>query len=104
MAGRARQQAAAEERAAIAHREHLIDEEVRTQARRWTEAGQLRAYAAEVRRHASSLAAERRAHALYWADRVMNVADAMDPFPDRALRPQALGEPTASELQAFMNQ
>ncbi|WP_033293631.1 hypothetical protein [Amycolatopsis jejuensis] len=103
-AERARQQAAAEERAAIAHREHLIDEEARDQARRWTEASQLRAYAAEVRQHASSLAAERRAHALYWADRVTKVADVMDPFPDRAVRPDALGKPTASELQAFMNQ
>ncbi|WP_143267088.1 hypothetical protein [Amycolatopsis thailandensis] len=103
-AERAERQAEAEAHAAIARREHLIDEEVRNQARRWTEAGQLRAYAAEVRQHAASLTAERRAHALYWAERIMKVADAMDPFPDRAVRPHALGEPTASELQAFMNQ
>ncbi|GAA0648410.1 hypothetical protein GCM10010174_84800 [Kutzneria viridogrisea] len=103
-AERAKRQAAAAERAAIAHREHLIDEEARSQARHWAEAGQLRAYAAEVRRHASAFTAEHRAQALHWADRITKVADAMDPFPDRAIRPQALGEPTASELQAFMNQ
>ena len=101
---RAKRQAEAERRAAIAQREHLIDEEARSQARRWSEAGQLRAYAVEVRRRASSLAAERRADALDWADRIIKVADALDPFPDRAVRPHLLpGMPTASELRDFRN-
>ncbi|MEV6829270.1 hypothetical protein [Amycolatopsis sp. NPDC051102] len=103
-AERAKHQAAAAERAAIAQREHLIDEEARDQARRWSEAGQLRAYAAEVHRHASSLTDEQCADALSWADRITKVADALDPFPDRAVRPHLLpGMPTASELQAFRN-
>ncbi|WP_410628452.1 hypothetical protein, partial [Amycolatopsis sp. cmx-8-4] len=39
-----------------------------------------------------------------WADRIAKVADALDPFPDRAVRPHLLlGMPTASELQAFRN-
>ncbi len=101
---RAKHQAAAAERAAIAQREHLIDEEARDQARRWSEAGQLRAYAAEVRRHASSLTDEQCADALSWADRITKVADALDPFPDRAVRPHLLlGMPTASELRSFRN-
>jgi hypothetical protein len=104
-AERAKRQAEAQQRAAIAQRENLIDEEARRQARNWSEAGQLRAYAAEVRRQASSLTAEQHADALSWADRIMKVADAIDPFPDRAVRPHLLqGMPTASDLQAFRNQ
>jgi hypothetical protein len=103
-AKRAKHQVAAAERAAIAQREHLIDEEARDQARRWSEAGQLRAYAAEVRRHASSLTDEHCADALSWADRIAKVADALDPFPDRAVRPHLLPVmPTASELRSFRN-
>ncbi|MFD8495917.1 hypothetical protein [Amycolatopsis sp. NPDC059657] len=102
---RAKRQAEAAQRAAIAQRENLIDEEARRQARHWSEAGQLRAYAAEVRRQASSLTAEQHTDALSWADRIMKVADAIDPFPDRAVRPHLpQGMPTTSDLQAFRNQ
>lgn len=84
--------AAARERAAVAHREHLIDEEARDQARRWIEANQMRAYAEEVRRHASSLAADDHARALQWAERITTVANATDPFPDHAVYPHVVAE------------
>lgn len=86
--------AAARERAAVAHREHLIDEEARDQARRWMEANQMRAYAEEVRRHASSLAADDHARALQWAERITTVANATDPFPDHAVYPHVVAEAT----------
>jgi hypothetical protein len=102
-AERERRLAAARERAAVAYREHLIDEEVRSQVRRWTEAKQIRAYAAEVRRHASSLCADDHARALQWAERITTVANAMDPFPDGSVFPDLVAEPTADDLKAFMN-
>ncbi|WP_410646810.1 hypothetical protein [Amycolatopsis sp. cmx-4-54] len=101
-AERETQLAAARERAKVAYREYLIDKAARSQARRWTEAGQLRAYAAEVRRHASSLAPQDRPEALSWADRIATVADVTDPLPDQAVRPSIFAEPTPSDLQAFL--
>jgi hypothetical protein len=102
-AERERRLAAARERAAVAYREHLVDEEVRNQVRRWTEAKQIRAYAAEVRRHASSLGADDHARALQWAERITTVANAMDPLPAGAVFPDLVAEPTADDLKAFMN-
>jgi hypothetical protein len=95
--------AEARKRAAFAYREHLIDEEALSQANRWAEAGRLRAYAAEVRRSAAQLPAENRTQALAWAERIIEVANATDPFPDCAVCPTAFAEPSVSDLQPFMN-
>lgn len=94
---------AARARTVVAYREHMIDEEARDQARRWREAKQMRDYAAEVRRHASALGTdgEERAHA--WAERITQVADALDPFPDQAVPPADIAAPSESDLQAFMD-
>lgn len=93
---------AARDRAAVAYREHMIDKGARDQALRWQEANQMRAYAAEVRRRASALDTGGREVAWFWAGRITSVADALDPFPDDAVPPQDIAEPSESDLQKFM--
>jgi hypothetical protein len=94
----------ARERAVVAYREHMIDEDARDQAQRWQEANQMRAYAAEVRRRASALDTDGRERACAWAERITEVADALDPFPDKACPPQDIPAPSESDLQEFMEQ
>ncbi|QQQ80132.1 hypothetical protein IOD16_18140 [Saccharothrix sp. 6-C] len=93
---------AARERAVAAHREHMIDEDARDQARRWQEANNMRAYAAEVRRRAAELDTDGRERAWSWAERITQVADAVDPFPGEAVPPQDIAEPSESDLRPFM--
>ncbi len=93
---------AARDRAVVAYREHVIDEDARDQARRWQEATLMRAYAAEVRRHASGLDPEDRERAWSWAERITSVADDLDPFPDDAAPPREITEPSESDLRRFM--
>ncbi|MFJ8963301.1 hypothetical protein ACIRG5_28340 [Lentzea sp. NPDC102401] len=92
----------ARQRAAVAHREHMIDEEARDQSRRWHEASQMRAYAAEVRRLTSTRERDAQEQAHAWADRILAVADAFDPLPDKAVAPTNVPAPSEVDLQKFM--
>lgn len=93
---------AARDSAVVAYREHMIDKDARDQALRWQEANQMRAFAAEVRRRASALDTDGRERARSWAGRITEVADALDPFPDGAVPPEHIAEPSDSDLREFM--
>jgi hypothetical protein len=93
---------AARARAALAYREHVIDEDARDQAQRWREANQMRAYAAEIQRRASALDTADRERARSWAERIAEVADSLDPFPDGAFAPRVIAKPSESDLERFI--
>lgn len=82
------------------HRKFLLNEML-DQADAWQRAGELRRYAAAVRRQAQTLEGGRRAVALDWAERIEAQADGVDPLPHRALAPE-LPRPSNEDLKPFM--
>ncbi|WNV90354.1 hypothetical protein [Umezawaea sp. Da 62-37] len=99
---RQKRQEVARDRAVMAYREHMIDEDARDQSRRWQESNRMRAYAEEVRRRASALDTADRERAWSWAERVTEIADSLDPFPDQAVPPRDIAEPSETDLQRFL--